>query len=327
MKYFLLLSFLLVLIGCTNDQNPNENEATNKIVIPSFSPKPSNEIVQPVEVETEVEDVTFNDFIVPSEFLLKRELSHFDTDASYFLFEYEVSNSIHEINDWIRSESTRLGGKIIERYSYDIESKLNMDLIIELPSKVGTRIISTYTPQYMDKKHLVIEETLIKNFVTIDQNYEDHALVIFTPMDDGTSKESFKGNYFHQHTDIFSVYFYTQAFFQELIEINKYDLDLRYDMTKDELDYLVGYFDKEGNEFDMYSITDENRNDLTFGIQLKKDFLPNDENQRERLLFNWAKTVLLGDKARSEVHKGSAQLNFLLAGKVFKSFTLSELLE
>lgn len=154
MKYFLLLSFLYILIGCANEQNSNQIEVTNNIDISTNIPNSSDEIEKPVDVE--VEDITFNDYVVPSGFLLERELSHFDTNASYFLYEFEVNNPLHEINDWIRSESTRFGGKIIERYTYDIETQSNLDLIIELPSKVGTRIISTYTPKYMDKQHLVI---------------------------------------------------------------------------------------------------------------------------------------------------------------------------
>ncbi|RUT44461.1 hypothetical protein EJP82_17750 [Paenibacillus anaericanus] len=317
MKAIVVLSLLLVLMGCSGGLNskdePISPNATNS----------TNELKQPIGIETT--DVTFNDFIVPSEYQLKRNLSHSDIDATYRLYEFEVGNSLQEIEDWIRSESSRLGGEIMERYTFDTKSEESMDLIVLLPSKVGTRIISTYTPRYMDKKHLVIEETLIKQPRTIDQNYEDHALVIYTPTENGLIKESFKGNYYHQHTDIFSVYFYTQAFFQELIEVNKYNLELKYDMTKDELDYTVGYFDKEGNEMDPYDITDENRDEFTFGIQLKKDFLPRDETQRELILFNWAKTVLIGDKADSRVYEGSEKVNFLSAGKVFKSFTLYEL--
>lgn len=322
MKAILVLLLLLVLMGCSGGTN-SKDELSNPNDISPTATNFTDPQDQPIEFETT--DVTFNDFIVPSEYLLKRDLSHSDIDATYRLYEFEVGNSLQEIEDWIRSESSRLGGEIMERYSYDTKSEESMDLIVLLPSKVGTRMISTYTPQYMDKKHLVIEETLIKQPVTIDQNYEDHALVIYTPTEDGLTKESFKGNYYHQHTDIFLVYFYTQAFFQELIEVNKYNLELKYDMTKDELHYTVGYFDRKGNEIDPYDITEENRDDFTFGIQLKKDFLPHDETQRELILFNWAKTVLIGDKADSRVYKGSEIVNFLSAGKVFKSFTLHDL--
>jgi hypothetical protein len=327
MKVMVLLSLFLVIIGCSNERNPSTNEIINSPETYSHSPdssqadpKASAELV-----ETEVEDVTFQDYILPTGLIAKRELIHVDTDATFVLHEFEMGSSLDDVNDWVRSESTRLGGKIIERYSYNIDTESNLDVIIELPTKAGTRIISTYTQKYIDKQHIVFEETLFKETKLVNQDYEDHALVVYTPMVDGATKESFKGNYFHQHTDIFSVYFYSQAFFKELIEVDNYKLDLGYDMTIGELDYVVGYFDKLGIEMDIYDLTDENRLEFTFGIQLKNDFLPKEMSQRELLLYHWAKTILLGDKAASRVFDGSEQINFLFAGDVFKSYTLKDL--
>ncbi|WP_199615685.1 hypothetical protein [Paenibacillus alkalitolerans] len=275
--------------------------------------------------DTEVEDVAFHDFIIPESYRLKRKLVHAaGEDSSYILYEYETEDYLPSINEWLRHEAKRLGGKVIERYSFD--SKSSIDIMIEFPSKTGTRLISTYTPKYMDKQHVVIEETLFTKPLKIDQDYEDHALVIFTPDKEGNMTESFKGEYFHQHTDVFVVYFFSQAFLQELVEAGKYGI------TEDDIDYAVGYFDKNGEEIDPYSIgetnpliAEENRDKYTFGIQLKKDFLPAEPSQREKLLYAWAKTVLTGDKAVSHTYDGTETINFLIKGGVFKTYSLKEL--
>ena len=323
MKYSMFFILLFVIIGCSND--PSSKEFVNVIEVADET----NEIslnadqIDPGEEQDEAvtEDITFEDFNILSGLKLQRELSHIDTNATYFLYEYELSDSILQADNWIRSESQRLGGKITERYSYDIESKSQLDLIMELPSKVGTRIISTYSQKYLDKQYLIIEETLLAESQKIDENYEDHALVIFIPQDNGTTKETFKGMYPHQHTDIFSYYFYTNAFFKELLETG----NSKFEIPQYELSYLIGYFDKEGNEFDPYNITEENLKELTFGIQIIDDFLPKEKTERERLLFHWAKTLLLGDKAYSTVYNGTEQVVFLKNGDLFKAFSLQEL--
>ncbi|BBI32259.1 hypothetical protein [Cohnella abietis] len=305
---------LIALTGCAGKGNTASPDVPSSQITPATTPVPSS-------TPTKVENVTFKDYALQSWSLPLRELNHSDADASYILYEYEVTKPLTEVDDWLRSESIRLGGKVIERYSFNITSNANLDLIIELPSETGTRIISTYTTKYVDKQHLVIEETLFKNSTSIDQNYEDHALIIFTTLEDGSTKESFKGSYPHQHTDIYSIHFYSLAFFEELFKVDRYNL-----IKQSELNYFAGYSDKEGKEVFYESVTEENSDQFTFGIQLQEDFLPKDEIQRDRLLRSWAKTLLLGDKAYSRIIEGQEQINFVLQGKILKSFTARELI-
>ncbi|TJY42659.1 hypothetical protein E5161_07335 [Cohnella pontilimi] len=328
-KAALICVLLIALTGCADQDNslvapsPTQVPLKDEVEDPTTSP----DVLSPQNTPDSspkpsiVENATFKDYDLPSWFRPLRELSHSDADATYILHEFELTRPLKEVDDWIRNESIRLGGEIVERYSYDITSSANLDLIVKLPYKTGTRIISTYTQKVMDKQHLVIEETVFRKPISIDQNYEDHALIIFSPLEDDSTKESFKGSYFHQHTDIYSIYFYSQAFFKELFEVNRYKL-----IDQSKLQYFVGYADKEGNEVFYDSVTDQNKDQFTFGIQLENDFLPKNELQRDRLLRHWAKTVLLGDKAYSRVIVGEEQINFVLKGKVLKSFTIRDLI-
>lgn len=278
-----------------------------------------------VNSETKVEDITFKHLKLPSDFMLKRELTHDETDVQYHLYEYEVTASLEEIDDWIRNESARLGAELIERYTYDIDEQLRLDIILKLPSSEGTTIISTYTSTYMEKQYIVFEETVFQEAVEIDQNYEDHAVIVYLPLENGLTEEVFLGQYAHQHTDIFVGYFYSHAFFAQLDQRNA-DLTVQYDMISGDVDYAVGYFDQLGDMIDPYSITEDNVQEVVYGIQMNNDLLSKLGVESDRILFYWAKTLLIGDRAHSRVYDGTEQINFLVSGKVIKSVTIEEVL-
>lgn len=310
----LLAFFVFVIVGCTEEKESQKAAFTNTLL-------KATEATEKPLAETK-EDITFKDFNVPEGFRIERELAHAEGDKSYVFYEFQVDKTLSQIDQWLRNEAVRLHGKIIERYTYNTDS--SVDLIIEVPSAEGVRIISTYTQKYMDQQHLIIEETQFDYPIEISPDYEDHALVIFTPDEQGGLTETYKGDYYHQHTDILSLYFYSHSFFNELQE-KEYNIKVNYDMrTEEVLDYTVGYFDIEGKYIDIYSITDENRDEYIFGIQLENNFLPDDEKKRDQLLFAWAKTLLLGNKANSRVFDGSEEINFLADGDIFKSYTLVE---
>ncbi|WP_256757748.1 hypothetical protein [Cohnella sp. WQ 127256] len=311
---YVVLIFILILVGCQSPSStPSKNSqsstpsSTPSAITPSFSP-----------------DATYSDFVTPTDLLTElRNLEDTKTnlDALYRLHEYKVDGSLQAVEKWLRDETKRIGGTVTERYSYAAFQQ--MDLILNLPSKQGIRIVSTYAPKYGDEQHLVVLESTFDTLVEFGVDTEDHALVVITPDKDGNTHETFLANYFHQHTDIYSAYFYTQAFFAQLKE-EGYELDLNY--GSDVADYVVGYFDAQGNEVFAEDITDTNRHSVVFGVQLNKDFLPKLAAERELLLRSWAQTLLMGNKADSFDYDLTQTLSFLMKGQVFASYTISDLI-
>ncbi len=281
-----------------------------------------------LEPPQELPDASYADFSIPVGLLTGlRDLEDARTEPNtvYRLHEYQVTGSLETVEKWLRDETERLGGTLIERYTY--EAGLQPDFILKLPSKEeGTRIVSTYAPKYENEQRLVVLESTFGSPVEFGADTEDHALIVATPDKNGNTHETFLANYPHQHTDIYSVYFYSQAFFAQLEE-DGYGLSLNYDISGGVPDYAVGYFDAQGKEVSYDDLTDANRDTVTFGIQLNADFLPKSAAERKLLLRCWAETALMGDKAQSSVYDGELALNFLMNGKVFDSFTVSDLLK
>ncbi|MBB3111150.1 hypothetical protein FHS18_003218 [Paenibacillus phyllosphaerae] len=269
-------------------------------------------------------EATFQDFDLPAAWKLLYQGTHETADRTYTLYEYEWQGEGRPaIDSWLRAEAERLMGKLTERYSYQADASI--DLMIELPTGQGTRLISSYTQTIMGSERLVIEETLLEQPTAIGADYEDHALVLYMPNRSGTADRVFKGEYEHQHTDIYLVYFYSQAFFEELTRQKRMPIEVRYRLG--ETDYEVGYFNANGESIFPEELTEENRDQYVFGVQLSADFLPQQADLRQQLLFYWAKTILLGDKAHSRTLIGNEQIHFLKKGKILASFSVKDVME
>ncbi|GEM_PF-1562471 len=318
---------IVVIVLFANGVFPNRflhtAEPSGTVDIAPSSASPTEETVPPLDLP----DASYGDFSIPADLLTGlRDLEDARTnpDAVYRLHEYQVTGSLENIEKWLRNETERLGGMLTERYSYEAGSR--PDFILKLPSKEGLRVVSTYAPKYENEQRLVILESTFNASVEFDENTEDHALIVTTPDRNGNTHETFLANYPHQHTDIYSLYFYSQAFFSEL-ENGGYGLDLKYDLSVGVPDYTVGYFDENGKEVGYDELTEDNRDSFVFGIQLNNDFLPQNAAERELLLRCWAQTALMGDKAQSSAYEGEQKLNFLQNGKVFASYTIGDLLK
>jgi hypothetical protein len=319
----LFLITMLAAAGCTQPSvSTPPMPATNSTPTPSeqesLSPSTAPVSSEPIKA---AEDITFSeDFNIPEDYRIIRSLKDDLTspDAVYQLAEYSVTVPLASLDQWLREEAKRLGGKVAERYGY--ENRNSVELIIELPSKTGSRFISTYTPKYVKDQHLVVIETSFKQTTVITRDTEDHALVVVVPQPEGGTREIFMGNYEHQHTDIYSAHFFTNAFFQQLVETAKYTL------LTDQPDYTIGYFDSEGQEIFPDQIDASDMSPYKFGANLNRKFLPKDGLAMKMLLSSWAQTVLAGNKAVSHDYDGSETFYFLENGRAFAAYTLTDIL-
>jgi hypothetical protein len=219
----------------------------------------------------------------------------------------------HSSNTWLQSNPSRITNSVNENFE-DENTNLTRLLQSKLPSTKGYRKLSIYSPKYGDEQRLIIEETHFKESWN-ETDLEDHPLLIFIPMMDGTTKEIFRGIYPHQHTDIYLVYFYTEAFYEEL--------KTQEDSLKNELTFQVGWFDQDGNEIDPYSMTPEDEKKYDFGVKFDESILQLEK--RETFLEHLALTILTGDKSYWWDIPEDVTIKFLVNGKVIKKYQLNEL--
>ena len=268
-------------------------------------------------------DVAFSDFHVPSGFINLRELVDDQHDkeagAVYILHEFELTGSLVDADNWLRDEASRLDAKLSERYSYKAGESL--DLIIHLPAKSQTRLLSTYSPMYDGKYHLVIEETIFNQFTIYDNNWTDRAFVSTTPTGkNGKAVETFKGNYYVEETDIPMDYFNSQVFFEVLYDEQKYAI-----LPHNEMEIDIGFFDKKGRPVDVDS--EDNTADQIYGIKVPPNFFAKNKEEKKRLIYYYAKSLLFGDKSYSAVYDGSGTIPIFVGSKVLYTLSLKDLIK
>ena len=321
---------LFVIGGCTQADKENINTQVNYTLNPPIEDKQEIEgdnknfldhNIQVYQNDNRTEskkesNICFKDISLLPGLETLREMSDEDEVAVYKLYEYKTQVDLSIVTEWILTEFDEYGATVLVSY-YDNNKESELRAVVaELPSPNGNRKLSLYTPKYGDEQRIVIEETNYKQ--DWDKNdLEDHPLILFLPLKNGSVKEIFRGYYFHQHTCIFTAYFLTNAFYKELYNNSNSIIT--------EENYNVGWFNSKGEEIDVYEITEGLMEELYFGVKFASGVLPQDENFKEHFLHSLALTLLTGEKSQWYDFPKDETINFLENEKVIKSYKIEDL--